>query len=313
MTVATKAEEKQLVVVVSYDDHVLESLSILLQAGPYEVALANSMKKAEKLVRALEGPCILLLENDMPECGGVDFLTRLLSFSSEIVTPILICQSDDVTLRVAAMRAGAKYTYVKTGGYQLFYLLVEEVRKQIEEQQRGRIDSLTQIYSAGFGVELAAQELSRLYSARIGNREQRERRTKKAVSCLMFDLDSFKDINDTHGHPVGDEAIKLAVSSAKKHLRRSDIFWRSGGDEFMILMPGVTQEIAEDRARLIADEIRHATFGGELALSVSASIGVVTLQKEDIVETNHNATLQRLIKRADDAMYEVKNSRRKEK
>lgn len=302
-------EELQLVIVVEHRDHVCVNLQLLLQAGPYLVKLAKTMKAAEKLVRGLEASCILLLENDMPEGKGVDLLPRLLALSNHALNPILLCQNDDIVLRVAAMAVGAKYTYAMKAGYKLFYLQVEQVRKQIEDQQRGKIDRLTSIYSQSYGLELAESVIKRLYH-HVHVESDRRKQGRRALSCLMFDLDYFKSINDNHGHHMGNEALRFVVTSAKKHLRNSDIFWRAGGDEFMILLPGLAQKKAEERARLIADELRKATFGGELQLSVNASIGVVTLCEQDITTDDHHATLQNLLRRADEAMYEVKNRRK---
>lgn len=84
-----KTEVLQQVIVVSHDDFRLVNLQILLQAGPYHVLLAKTVQKAELLVRDLEAPCILLLENDLPEGAGVSFLPKLIALSKHGITAIL--------------------------------------------------------------------------------------------------------------------------------------------------------------------------------------------------------------------------------
>lgn len=128
------------------------------------------------------------------------------------------------------------------------------------------------------------------------------RRRGTRIAVFFLDLDNFKEINDSQGHAVGDEILKLVAQRMVAVLRNSDAVSRHGGDEFLALLAEVTQ--ASDAA-MVAGKMLSAIAApaqiGEFLLSVSASIGIA-LYPEDGTDA---ATL---IARADAAMYRIKRS-----
>ena len=118
----------------------------------------------------------------------------------------------------------------------------------------------------------------------------------------MFDLDYFKHVNDTYGHAVGDEVLRVLAERAALQTREIDILGRYGGEEFALLLPETrlheALEIAE-RLRLAALEPIHVNG---LELCVSISVGVAEAQ-EDV-------SLSHLLQRADAALYQAKRSGR---
>ena len=133
---------------------------------------------------------------------------------------------------------------------------------------------------------------------------ERAQRHATATGLLMIDIDRFKAINDTHGHPVGDMAIRAMVAAAVETLRSSDMFGRVGGEEFALMLPETdlpnTMIVAEKlRARLAA--ARFEAAGTVIGLTVS--IGVTVLLPGD-------HSLFDAIKRADDALYRAKREGR---
>jgi diguanylate cyclase (GGDEF)-like protein len=122
----------------------------------------------------------------------------------------------------------------------------------------------------------------------------------------MADIDHFKQFNDRYGHAVGDEVIRALVRTLQAGLRNDDLLCRYGGEEFCIILPDTSLELAEDIAsRLRADVENHAgmsvrTTGG---LHITSSFGVATVAPEmrDPAE---------LIERADEALYRSKESGR---
>jgi diguanylate cyclase (GGDEF)-like protein len=120
----------------------------------------------------------------------------------------------------------------------------------------------------------------------------------------MFDIDFFKQLNDTHGHAAGDLALRALVNSCHKSLRAFDIFARFGGEEFIILYPNTALEAAWGVTERVRDAIARETItlpnGGTTNLTVSA--GVAELLPGESVEA--------LIRRADDALYRAKQSGR---
>ena len=130
------------------------------------------------------------------------------------------------------------------------------------------------------------------------------RRLNKSLSVLAIDVDHFKQINDTHGHQVGDEVLRAAAHAFHASLRQDDILGRIGGDEFMALLPATNLH----EATAIAERIRIAVQSlllseTQMPLRVTVSIGVALLT-EEIVD------LDALLLRTDEALYAAKRAGR---
>ncbi len=129
---------------------------------------------------------------------------------------------------------------------------------------------------------------------------ERKRRTKTPASILMLDVDEFKSVNDTYGHAVGDHVLKELADLIMDRGRYLDKLFRMGGEEFMVFLPDTTGEgavvLAEELRSLIA-ETRFLE-----AREITVSIG--------IVELGHGETIDKWMKRGDDALYTAKHSGR---
>lgn len=165
---------------------------------------------------------------------------------------------------------------------------------------------------------LMAAELRRLASSDpltgVPNRRHFEERsaqiiaareaTGRSVAVLMVDVDHFKKINDTHGHPVGDEVLKIVARRCRDTLRDRDLFARFGGEEFIALLAAP----ARDEVPLTAERLRCAiaaepiTVGG-LPINVTVSIGGAT---GEAIPGSDATLLDALIARADEALYHAK-------
>jgi diguanylate cyclase (GGDEF)-like protein len=128
----------------------------------------------------------------------------------------------------------------------------------------GLTDPLTQLHNRRYLDRRLAEELARA------------NRYRQPLSCLFVDADHFKQINDNHGHPVGDQVLRELASRIRSQLRASDIATRYGGEEFALLLP---QTYLED-ALLLAERIRleiashPISLGDNKALRITVSIGV---------------------------------------
>ncbi len=151
----------------------------------------------------------------------------------------------------------------------------------------------------------------RFFDRRIADEVSRTHRYGQPLTCLFFDLDRFKNINDQLGHQTGDQVLQKVAGIINSHLRRSDIFARYGGEEFVVLLP---HTIGND-GREIAERIRKNIAGHNFELpdgninKITISIGVATLLP-GMSGKEETAGPEQLIKTADQALLQAKENGR---
>ncbi len=129
---------------------------------------------------------------------------------------------------------------------------------------------------------------------------------EKPLSLIVFDIDFFKKVNDTYGHQAGDDVLKTFSERLNKNVRSEDLACRFGGEEFVIAMPETDSALAYVVADRMRREIAAHPFvidGGKQQISVTVSAGVASLQGKD-------DTIDDMMKRADEALYEAKRTGR---
>lgn len=161
--------------------------------------------------------------------------------------------------------------------------LTQQRLKQLTE-----FDSLTRVHSRGHFIQLTKSSLKHC------------QKTEQPITCVLFDLDNFKAINDNYGHSKGDDVLKEVSKVCQKIGRQNDILGRLGGEEFAYALPGCNVIIAEDianRCRLAIESIDYETLG--LKKPITASFGV---SDSDV----SGFELTSLLADADSAMYSSK-------
>jgi diguanylate cyclase len=176
----------------------------------------------------------------------------------------------------------------------------QELERQLQEntllqsklRDQAYRDALTGLYNRRYFDATLERELVRC------SREQ------LPLSVAMIDIDWFKRINDDHGHQAGDEVLKLLAALLDKQVRASDVVCRYGGEEFVLLLPGVTAAKAHERAELLRDAFASSRAPyGKLQVGSTLSVGIASFPE-------HGATAAELIRCADLAMYKAKTSGR---
>jgi diguanylate cyclase len=142
-----------------------------------------------------------------------------------------------------------------------------------------------------------------LFQDRLVNALVQAERHQWRIAVMFIDLDSFKSVNDTHGHDVGDCLLKIVAQRLQKLVRRGDTVSRRSGDEFLFLMPEAkNKETVVKLAGKITGKIADPCRIGELEVSTSASVGIAVYPEDGRFPNE-------LLKNADAAMYEAKKKR----
>lgn len=143
----------------------------------------------------------------------------------------------------------------------------------------------------------------RCFMEQFENEFRRARRYGSRLALMILDLDHFKKINDTHGHQAGDRVLVSFAKEISVHIRSTDMAGRYGGEEFCVFLPEADISQAEGVAEKLRSAVASLRFEGEKPFAVTCSIGVSVMETDD-------ADIADVIRRADRALYEAKDSGR---
>jgi diguanylate cyclase len=196
---------------------------------------------------------------------------------------------------------------------------VESLRETVRSKQAGeqaRIERLSgQVKILRQELELAKEEsrhdgLTGTYNRRafddhLQSLTERNMLQRYDFALLILDIDDFKNVNDTHGHPIGDRVLMAIANTCNQMVRSDDFLARYGGEEFVLLLPGASRRNAAKKARQICKTIHTTRYAldrddNEGALALTVSIGVTAFKRGDSPAT--------ILERADQALYKAKSS-----
>lgn len=185
---------------------------------------------------------------------------------------------------------------IRLGATVLKFCYQDDIDQEYHLQLRNLAikDGLTRLYNKRYLMDALVKEYN--YA----------KRHDIALSILMFDIDHFKRINDTHGHPAGDYVLKRLSTILEKGIRGYDVFARYGGEEFCFLLRGLSHQAAfpfAERIRKLIDESHFAY--DDKQMQVTISVGLATLDK-----AHDYANYELLLGAADAALYKAKQAGR---
>ena len=200
----------------------------------------------------------------------------------------LVYYEKDNTIFLFAETFLMMYGSVEIALLAMLWLLISLTTKSEKFRTLSEIDALTGIYNKGKFNRVLDDELKKV------------RRYKRPLGLILFDIDHFKQINDTFGHQVGDYVLKEIAKIVKSNIRNTDIFARWGGEEFVILAP----ETDINGLKMLAEKLRKAIEDHQFdkVKKVTASFGVTEATPEDTTDT--------VVRRADEALYLAKDKGR---
>ncbi len=134
---------------------------------------------------------------------------------------------------------------------------------------------------------------------------RRAARRQRSLAAIMIDIDHFKRFNDTFGHEAGDTLLREMGTYLRSRVRGEDLACRYGGEEFILILPETTLEIAEKRAEEIREGVKH------LHVSINGqTLGTITLSAGVAVYPDHGLDSLQLVRNADSALYQAKEQGR---
>ena len=164
------------------------------------------------------------------------------------------------------------------------------------ENDRTTEENMNELKTIAFKDSLTQTYNRRYMQGYLDHRVKEYNNFETPFGLLFLDIDNFKNINDTYGHNTGDEVLKMLAKTSKSILRTTDILSRWGGEEFIILMPGVEYNELEKSAEKLRTIIQHSSvLSKEERISVTVSIGATLINDNDDSES--------FVDRADKLMY----------
>lgn len=172
---------------------------------------------------------------------------------------------------------------------------IQQLAEQVEQDKQ-------EIARIAYLDDLTGLPSRRLIKDRLQQALKDSAREEKKTAVLFIDLDGFKSVNDEFGHDAGDAVLQAVATRCSERLRGSDTFARNGGDEFVAILKGVSdQDYAEQLARDLIELISNPVLVNGQSVAVGASIGIS-------MNPDHGTTYDSLMKSADQAMYQAKQA-----
>lgn len=285
------------------DDSVSRSvLSRQLAVRGYDILEAESGGSALRVLTQLDAPRMAVVDWNMGTINGPE-LCRILRGRSPYVYVVLTTAREGRRPLVEAMNSGADGYIQKpvdvdeleawlVAGQRIVELQDGLLKAHAELERRATHDALTGIRNRGSLMEIIGREL------------RRSIRTKSATGIVLLDVDHFKAVNDTYGHPVGDEVLVEFAARCSRVVRDYDVVGRYGGEEFLVVLPGGTLPDAASVGGRLLDSIARRPFktsAGEIHVTSSAGASSTGQGYLDV---------DSMIAAADAALYEAKRAGR---
>jgi two-component system cell cycle response regulator len=275
----------------------------ILEGGGFAVDEAEGGARALELL-AKGAYDVAITDLKMPGLDGFGVLAGVKRVAPHVEVIVLTgTQADDVSSAVRALRLGAHDYLSKPPASRDEVLLtvdraVEKKRlKDANQRLQGELESLSR-KDALTGV-LNRRALEEMLRQETG----RSHRHGHALSLVMLDIDHFKSVNDTHGHPGGDQVLRFFAKLTSSILREEDVLFRYGGEEFVVMLPDTPLKGGLHLAERILAAVATTPFEVTGAtLNITASAGVASLTAAEDGE--------QLIARADAALYAAKHGGR---
>ncbi len=287
------------VLIADDDSFYRHSLKKALERWGYEVTTASDGNEAMGILQAANPPRLAILDWMMPGMDGISVCCRVRERrGTPYVYIVLITAKDQRRDVIAGLDAQADDYMVKPfdleelrarlqSGQRIIDLQAALALKQQELSHQATHDSLTGVWNRSAILDILDRQVART------------RKSKRSLCLALLDVDHFKRINDTYGHAAGDAVLIEVTLRMQSALRHYDAIGRYGGDEFIVVMPGL------DRSRAIGLAERLRIQVAEDPFNVLKNPVYVTVST-GVAFHNRSESIEPLLRAADEALYRAK-------
>ncbi len=259
----------------------------------YRIKVATDGYRCLELARQEPQPDLILLDIEMPGISGFEVCKQLKKDTlTQDIPVIFVTANDQEEDEEKGLHIGAVDYITKPIRPVIVAARVDtHITLKIQRDLLTRMathDQLTGLYNRHFLMETASKKIA--YA----------QRHHSSISLLILDIDHFKKTNDNYGHPFGDRVLQEIGALLKKFSRMEDIVTRFGGEEFVILFDACPLQNALDKAEQLREQIAQLKPDGH---KITVSIGLTEI-------TSEQDSLEQMIKRADQALYQAKKQGR---
>ncbi len=299
-------------------DDVPANIKILreLLVGNYELFVATNGRMAVEVAEA-RLPDLILMDVMMPEVDGITACGVLRGIPATAEIPVIfITAKSEVDDMVRGFEAGGvdyvtkpfspselnarvkTHLELKRSREQLqrYGRQLEEANKQLEDRNERLNEAIEQLHMAAMTDSLTGLGNRRYMSTKIQEEMVRFRRSQRAFSIILADIDHFKQVNDEHGHECGDGVLRHVSDILRVGVREQDHVARWGGEEFLLLLP----ETPADGALLVAEKLRVAIAESQ-AVCLGRDIRVT--MTFGVTAYDESGSMDGAIRQADHALY----------
>lgn len=300
---------------------VLTMVTDILELEGYPVRQAENGLKALEAV-AVARPDLILLDVMMPEMDGYQ-VCEALRRDSDYIPVLMITAKGDLEDLVRGLDAGADdyiskpFDQVELLARVKSLLRIRTLQKRLYRQNLELEAKNQQLVALASQLDEVNKELKLLsvtdgltkaynhrhFQERLRSEFARASRYEEPLACVMLDIDHFKLVNDTFGHPAGDRVLIRLVEILKEGTRGEDLVSRYGGEEFVVLLPKTEAESARVQAERVRQRVEGepVAVGDGVFIPVTVSLGVAEFQPGGAVDSP-----DALIRAADNALYRAK-------
>lgn len=283
--------KESLVLIIDADAKFASSVKESLEKQGIPVVIALNGQKGTEFFYTLQ-PQMVIVDLHLPDVDGFNLITRIYEAAKNRYLPIAVISADDrIDHQIRAMEIGATDFLSKPLNMAFF-----------ESYVMNRLRNHEAVLQGALYDELTGAGNRKNFNDVLLQMTTLTERTRNSFTLVLLDLDHFKKVNDTYGHPAGDQVLRTFSQLILSMKRASDYFFRYGGEEFALILPDTREEAAIG----LVDRIRSAF--AEIAFSAGSSKPFYVTFSAGVSEYRHKQ--ETLVNKADQALYQAKKNGR---